>query len=386
MRLLFVLEHYHPFIGGAEVLFKNLCEGLAGRGHEVTVLTSLLPGTIPEENINGVAVRRVKLPKKGSRYWFSFVAITQSIKLAGQVDFIHTTTYNGAFPAWLAALWYKKKCMITVHEIIGDGWTEMMGMNWVAACVHRVLERVIVSLPFNIYVSVSAYTAGRLQDYGIRPDKIKVIHNGIDYDLFNPTLRTGAKIRKKLQLGTRFIYMYFGRPGISKGVEFLIKAVPLISASLPNSKLLLILSKRPEKGYRMIQALIKSMAIDQTIVQVEPVPRVELPDYIAAADCVVIPSLSEGFGFSAAESCAMGKTVVVSDVASLPEVVSGKYLLVQSKNPQAIADGLISIYNGEVESKGIRTFKWEDCVTGYEKIYSNFSGAAKKRNDNEFRD
>ena len=374
MKILFVLENYYPFIGGAEVLFKNLCEGLAGRGHEVTVLTSLLPGTIPVENINGVAVRRIKLPSRGSRYWFSFIAIPKAIYLARQVDFVHTTTYNGALPAWLAALCNKKKCMITVHEIIGNGWAEMMGMNVLAAWTHRILERLIVSLPFDVYVSVSVYTAGRLQNYGIRPDKIKVIHNGIDYDLFNPKIHSGKKVRGELGLGNSFIYLYFGRPGISKGVEHLIKAVPLISAGLPDCKLLLILSKQPARGYSMIQSLIKELDIDKDIIQIEPVPRAELPDYIAACDCVVVPSISEGFGFSAAEACAMGKPVVVSNVASLPEVVSGKYVLVQAKSPQAIADGLLFVYNSKAESKDIRVFKWTDCITGYEKIYFNVAG------------
>jgi len=57
------------------------------------------------------------------------------------------------------------------------------------------------------------------------------------------------------------------------------------------------------------------------------VSRSELPSYIAASDCIVVPSLSEGFGFAAAESCAMGKLIVASNVASLPEVVSGKFYL-----------------------------------------------------------
>jgi len=54
MKVLFVLEYYSPHIGGAEVLFKNLCEGLTGKGHDVAVVTLRLPGTQAFEITNGV--------------------------------------------------------------------------------------------------------------------------------------------------------------------------------------------------------------------------------------------------------------------------------------------------------------------------------------------
>lgn len=379
MKILFVLENYYPFIGGAEVLFKNLCEGLAGRGHDVTVLTSLLPDTMPEENINGVAVRRIKLPSRGRRYWFSFAAIPHAIKLAGQVDFIHTTTYNGAFPAWLTAKLRRRPAIITVLEIIGLLWAKLEGMNKLSSFLHRLLERIIISLPFDHYIAISRYTASCLQRYGVKDSRISVIYPGINYDLFDPANAKVKLVRKQLGIADgQFIYMYFGRPGVSKGIEYLIKAIPIISATIANSKLLLIMSHEPTEGYRRIISMIKGLAIEDKVILIDPVPRDELPDYIAASDCVVVPSLSEGFGFTAAEACALRKPVVASDVASLPEVVSGKYILVQAKNPQAIADGLIFVYNDKAELKDIRVFKWADCITSYGKIYSDFSGEAKK--------
>ena len=58
--VLFVLENYVPHHGGVEVVFKNLCEGLAEAGHRITVLTHHLPGTKREELVSGVRVVRVK--------------------------------------------------------------------------------------------------------------------------------------------------------------------------------------------------------------------------------------------------------------------------------------------------------------------------------------
>jgi len=370
VKILFVLENYYPFIGGAEVLFKNLCEGLASRGHEVKVLTSLLPDTMPEENINGVAVRRIKLPSRGRRYWFSFAAIPHAIKLAGQVDFIHTTTYNGAFPAWLTAKLRRRPTVITVLEIIGLLWAKLEGMNKLSSFLHKLLERIIISLPFDHYIAISRYTASCLQRYEVKDSRISVIYPGINYDLFDPANAKGKLVRKQLGIADeQFIYMYFGRPGVSKGIEYLIKAIPIISTTIANSKLLLIMSHEPTEGYRRIISMIKGLAIEDKVILIDPVPRHELPDYIAASDCVVVPSLSEGFGFTAAEACALHRPVVASDTASLPEVVSGKYLLIKPQDHVAIANGITAIYNNCYTSSEIKVFYWERCINDYITLY-----------------
>ena len=170
--------------------------------------------------------------------------------------------------------------------------------------------------------------------------------------------------------------MYYGRPGISKGAEYLVKAVPAITERIKNSRLVMILAHEPADGYQSIQKLISGLKHPENVILVDPVQRKQLPSYIAAADCVVVPSLSEGFGFSAAEACAMGKPVVASDVASLPEVVSGKYLLVEPGNPQAIALGVEAVYNGKMSLSNDKLFRWPDCVQSYEKIYSRLSSIA----------
>jgi D-inositol-3-phosphate glycosyltransferase len=370
VKILFVLENYYPFIGGAEVLFKNLCEGLAGRGHEVTVLTSLLPGTIPEENINGVAVRRIKLPSRGRRYWFSFIAIPKAIKLAGQVDFVHTTTYNGALPAWLASKLRRRPAIITVLEIIGPLWAKLEGMNKLSSFLHGLLERIIISLPFDHDVAISQYTASCLRRFGVKDNRISVIYPGINYNLFDPANADGKLVREQLHIADdQYIYMYFGRPGVSKGLEYLIKAVPIISTNIVNSKLMLIMSREPTEGYQRIISLIKDLDIEHKVILIDPVPRDALPDYIAASDCVVVPSLSEGFGFTAAEACAMGRPVLASNIASLPEVVSGKYMLIKPQDRVAIADGISAIYNNYYTSSAIKMFFWERSINDYITLY-----------------
>lgn len=380
MRILFVLENYHPFIGGAEVLFKNLCEGLSGRGHEITVLTTRHRGTAERESINGVNVIRINVPRSGARYWFTFLSIGAAIRLALRADIVHTTTYNGAFPAWLAARMAGKKCVITVLEILGKHWKEMMAMNALISWLHRFLEKIIVRLPFNHIVAISQYTSSCLQELGVGSRRISVIYPGIDYNLFDRSKADRASIRNKLGIGDEFIYFYYGRPGISKGVEYLVKAIPLVSGKIMNSRLVMLLAHEPKDGYERIRSMIDSMGMSDRVLLLDPVPRDQLPSYVAAADCVVVPSISEGFGFSAAEACALGVPVVASNIASLPEVVSGKHLLVEPRNPQAIAFAVEAVYNSKVNFTDHKTFKWSDCVDQYERLNSRLSGAVQGEN------
>lgn len=369
MKILFVSEYYAPHIGGVEVVFKNLAERLVRQGHECHIITCRLPGTEKYEEINGVRVCRVNVPHRGARYWFSFLSVTGIIKMARQADILHTTTYNAAFPAWLAAYLRGVKCIITVHEVWGNRWHSLSGSNFIVAGVHRLLERLLVCLPFDAAVCVSRYTRDCLKQMGLKKDKLEVIYNGVDNSLFNP-VNNGHVGRKDLDLlENSFIYIYYGRPGASKGVEYLVRAVPLISKRIPSSKLLLVLSSDPHKGYGKVKKIIDELGIEDSIILLDPLPVNLLTKYIAASDCVVVPSLSEGFGFTAAEACAMGKPVVASNVASLPEVVSGEYVLVEPANPAAIAAGVEGVYRGETEKRERKVFDWDRCVAEYLEVY-----------------
>ena len=101
MKILFIIENYLPHIGGVEVVFRNLAEGLVKRGHSATIITHRIKGTAEEETINGVKVKRINC--LGSRYLFTFLSIPAALSAAKNVDIVHTTTFNGFFPAWVAA-------------------------------------------------------------------------------------------------------------------------------------------------------------------------------------------------------------------------------------------------------------------------------------------
>ncbi len=375
MKICFVIEYYLPHVGGAEVLFQHLAEGLVRAGHTCEVITCRLAGTAAVETINGVRVRRVRVPKTGDRYWFTLAAVFAALKCARDADIIHTMVYNGAFPAKLAALLRKRPVVIHVFEVIRAKW-HRIGISPFLALLYRFLERIILAIPFDAYSCISVSTRDALREAGIPASRLFLAYPGIDYSLFNPhgPLMPRASVRQRIGVADeRFLYIFYGRPGFVKGIHHLVAAVPLIREMLPRSTLLLVLSREPESGRRRIEQLVLDHRLIQgeDIVIMDPVRRSELPSFIASSDCVVVPSLSEGFGFTCVEACAMERPVVATTAGSLPEVVSGRYVLVEPGSAEALAEGILRVNRKDYDQSVVRRFLWEDHVRKHEEAYEN---------------
>ncbi|MFP4401279.1 MAG: glycosyltransferase family 4 protein [Candidatus Woesearchaeota archaeon] len=384
MKILFILEHYHPHTGGVEVLFKNICEGMAKKGHVVEVVTTRLENTKKQETIDGVKITRINTPPFMRRYWFTFLAIPYVTKNAGKYDILHTTTYNGAFPAKVASMASKTPSIITVHEIIGKDWGTLGGLGFFSAKIHQFLEWLIVKLNFDKYICVSNSTKKNLLEYRVPKDKADVIYNGVSYDIFDGKkyLSEAKDIRRELERLSgkkrRFIYLFYGRPGISKGFEYVLNAVSGISKKIPDPLFVAILGKRPEKRRRMFEEMIEKHPYKDDILLIDPVEYKELPHYLKSADCIVVPSLTEGFGYCVAESTALGVPVVATDTTSIPEVISGKFKMVRPKSSFRIAKAVVDVYHGRYEKTPLKRFGWDGCVKGYENLYDEMIKCSEK--------
>jgi len=369
MNILFVCENYLPHYGGAEVVFKNLSEGYVKKGHNVSIVTHRLKGTKKFEDINGVKVYRVNCFH--SRYFFTFLSIPTVIKLAKQVDIIQTTSFNGAPPAWLASKILKKPVAITVHETWINKWSKVTDLSKIKCFIHNCLEKMIYTLKYDKYICVSKATRDDIIKTGAPKHKAVAVYNGLDYQLWNPHQFDGKKVREQLNLNDNFVCFSWGRPGMSKGFEYLIEAMPKILTQIPNSILLLMLGsiETHQQRYKKLLKLIKKNKIENKIKIVDSVPYEQLGNFIAAADCAIVPSISEGFGYSAVEACTMNIPLVATNVGSLPEVVSGKFVLVNSKDSDAIAAGVVKIKEGKYTLTPIKKFTWETAIQKYLKIY-----------------
>ncbi len=384
MNILFICENYYPHPGGADLLFKNLAERYVQRGHIVTVLTHLLPGTKQKETINGVQIERV--PCLDSRYLFTFLAVKKALQLAKMHDIIQTTSFNGAPPAWLAGKLAGKPVVITVHEVWQGKWKRITGFPWWKSLMHEFLEKAIYMLPYGRYICVSEATKKDLLRTGIPERKAEVIYNGLDYGFWNIQKVGRAEIqsmKKKFGVEKNFLYFSWGRPGVSKGFEYLIRAFPAVAERVPHARLLLMLSASPQyrkKRQELVQ-LAEKMNKSSNHKAISIIPSLsdrELRTLLVAVDCAVIPSVAEGFGYNSVQAAAMGKPLIVSDAGSLPEVVSGRCHIFRSQDAADLAEKMLLAAEGKWLHAEKKIFSWEKCVEKYLRVYGSLvQGSAR---------
>ncbi len=372
MKICLVAESYPPALGGAEFALQNLVEGFVQRGHEVWVVTSSWQRhDAGLEQSGSLRISRVKTLPFFHRFWFILFSLPTVFKAARWADVVQGSTFAGGPPAFFGGWIAGRKKALIVHEVWGQRWPEFEP-GLVRMPFYRFMEWVIVRLPFDHYVAVSHYTKRCLQSIGVAGGKISVVHHGDSKIDIAEIDRVGAR----MSLGFSdddFLFLTFGRVGISKGFEYFAEAIPILAGLLPRTRFVLILSGYDRRIWERVRKIVTQVP-DSRCRLLSSRPRAELAKYVSAADCIVIPSLSEGFGFSALEACNAGKTVVSTDAGSLPEVVFGKHVFVKPGSAQALADGCVKAYNGEVEDSPLREFSWNQAVRKYLDVYVAVAG------------
>ncbi len=367
MRITFVLDYFAPHIGGAETLFENLTSRLAEKGFEISIVTQKVPGSKRSEQSRGRLIRRVS---PDFRHAFPVTSFKTALEEARKSDLVHFATFGGLGAGLLLKKAVKKPVVATFFEVWGDLFFKIQPMP--QSGINFLLEKIpIIGYRNDDLVSISGYTKRKLVEGGVPGGNVTVIYPGIDKTLFSPSA------------GRMFdfdfpVFMAFGRPGVSKGLSYLVKAVPKIIEKVPDAKLLLMISNDPYSEYRKIVNLVGELGIEKTVVIVPSQKTEDVPKVINSCDVIVVPSLSEGFGFSAAEAMACGKPVVTSNVASLKEIVSGKSgLMTRPRSVEDLAkkitklleDGKLRAKLGKGARKEAKRFDWDKNVNEHIKLY-----------------
>jgi glycosyltransferase involved in cell wall biosynthesis len=205
----------------------------------------------------------------------------------------------------------------TFREVIGSMKFYPVGMQ---SFVARRIDRIFTSS------EQSARTIAR--DFGVRPDRIRNVLNGLDTDLFSPD-PDGKKNRDEI--------LCVGRASDpNKGIRNLIRAF----ASLPDHlRLTLVDDDHPDN---QIFKWAHQAGMAERLRVTGRVPMDELVRLYRRAALVVVPSRYEGFGLPAVEALACGTPVVACRAGALPEVLAlvGGGLLVDRDDPEALAAGI----------------------------------------------
>ena len=222
-----------------------------------------------------------------------------------------------------------------VPKIIGSERTIGQARYW-----GRLLTK--LTNPLTDAVEVNSQTGAIVieDSLGVPREKIELVKSGVNLDEFSKPTKS-AEIRTELGLiQDQHLVLYVGRLRPVKGVEFGIRAFALVKNQRPN--LYMALAGEGEQLCKL-QNLVNDLGINNHVKFLGV--RNDLPDLLAAADSIWIPSLNEGFPRTAIEAMAAGKPVVATRVGGTPEaIIDGKTgILVPAKDIPAMAEALISL-------------------------------------------
>jgi len=163
----------------------------------------------------------------------------------------------------------------------------------------------------------------------IPEDKITIIYNGVDHEVFKPN---SHKV-----LPFPYI-LYVGSERQRKNLERLLEAFALLKKSSDFTDLKFIKIGGPGRSDDFRQATlrkIKELGLDGEVIFINQITDNQLAEYYSSAKVLVYPSLYEGFGLPVIEAMACGCPVITSNVSSLPEV-AGKAAIFA--NPYDVRD------------------------------------------------
>jgi teichuronic acid biosynthesis glycosyltransferase TuaC len=188
-------------------------------------------------------------------------------------------------------------------------------------------------------VAVSRDLGDKIVALGAAPDRVVVVPNGVDRQVFFP--RDRAEARRELGLPAEAkVIVYVGRLEQAKGVEDLLAAFALLAPADPSVRLVLVgsggLSARCQK---------EAAASSGRIIAAGGRPLAEVSRFLAAADLLTLPSWNEGTPNVVLEALASGRPVVASAVGGIPDLIDRPALgeLCEPRNPPALAASLARV-------------------------------------------
>lgn len=245
-----------------------------------------------------------------------------------------------------------KKRLVTIHDVYHLAHFHTLSLK--QKLYAKVMMQAAVSKSDRI-ITVSAFSKGEIIKYTRAcPDKVTVIHNGIDHALFRPVSDADVKlaVQQKYQLPDKFL-LFVGNVKPHKNLLALVDAFDQIRHQIPDYSLLIVGKKEGFiTGESSIHERVRqSPELESRIRFTGFVDSEDLPVIYQLAELFVFPSLYEGFGLPPLEAMACGCPVLVSDRASMPEACGDAATYVDPKDAPAMGKAMLKLLNMNVIEK-----------------------------------
>ncbi|HXU06924.1 MAG TPA: glycosyltransferase family 4 protein [Polyangia bacterium] len=225
-------------------------------------------------------------------------------------------------------------------------------------------------------VAVSRALADQAAELGVSRERIDIVTNGVDGELFRPRDRAAARAELGRAGDTRKWILFVGRVEGDKGALELAPAFMKVAAANPDAALVLV-------GNGKARAAVEEMLrpLGDRVVFAGARPFAEIPVWMGACDLLTLPSHHEGTPNVLLEALAAGRRVVATRVGGIPDVIHRPELgvLVPARDADALATALGEVlatpYDGAaVAALGARG-GWDESAARLEAVLLRACGA-----------
>jgi glycogen synthase len=358
VRIALLTNEYPPNVyGGAGVHVEYLSRELAradNRAHQVDVLCF---GEQREEDRNlrvrGIAPS-VTLPAQDPRHARLLDAFVRDLAMVGAVetpDIVHCHTWYSHLAGCLVRPLTGARLVLTTHSLEPHRpWkVEQLGSAYHATAW---IEKTAYQNADGVIAVSRAMKEDVQQLYDVAPDRVRVIHNGIDPDEYRPA--PSPETLRRLGVDPEIpIVLFVGRITRQKGIFHLVRAIPhfepglqvVLCAGAPDTKEIAAeMTSLVERTKRESKAAVVWIS--------EMLPKKDLINLYTHAAVFVCPSVYEPFGIINLEAMACETPVVASAVGGIPEIVDPNVTGVLVPF-EALGDGSAEPLNGEKFSRDL---------------------------------
>jgi teichuronic acid biosynthesis glycosyltransferase TuaC len=299
-------------------------------------LAGRFAGVPRSESIDGLEVehpRYLHLPRVGRRAAGALYAASLSAEVRRRRGRYDVLLASWAFPDGVAGISLARVLGVpAVVKVHGSDMNVVAKMPDVARSLRRALPRA------SRVVAVSRPLADVVASFGVPRDRIDVVGNGVDGELFQPGDRAEARAALGNAGDARRWLLYVGRLEEVKGVRDLVEAFTILAPRRPDVRLVLV-------GDGAERAACEQAAagwLGDRVLFAGARPLEEVPRWMAACDALVLPSWAEGTPNVVLEALACGRRVVATGVGGTPDLVTGPELgeLVPPRRPALLAEAL----------------------------------------------
>jgi teichuronic acid biosynthesis glycosyltransferase TuaC len=311
-------------------------------------------GTPRRERHNGIDVlhpRYPLVPKAGMTSAPLFIALAaapsvrQLLDEGFDFDVIDAHYYYpDGVAAALLAKWFGKPLTITAR---GSDLTVLTQFRLPLKMMRWAAGRADAS------IGVCAALANVFLEWGVAKQRVHVMRNGVDTQLFKPRHHTD-EIDLRHQYGQPLL-LSVGRLVELKGHHLVIEALSVVRLTHPAAHLVIV-GDGPEFG--ALQALVSRYELNHAVTFAGAVPQQELCRWYGASDLMILASRSEGWANVLLESMACGTPVLSTRLWGTPEVVTDERvgLLVDRRDTASLVDGIMSMLAAPRDRKTVRQY------------------------------